>query len=83
VPRGQRDGSLWPYSRFSRQEPLLFYQVAPQLYSRGYELLNFVKCKNVYCLFARDEIPAYPEYVLIQWLSVNEQLAVGNWKYIL
>jgi hypothetical protein len=23
------------YSRFSRQEPLLFYQVAPQLYSRG------------------------------------------------
>jgi hypothetical protein len=22
-----------PYSRFSRQEPLLFYQVAPQLYS--------------------------------------------------
>jgi hypothetical protein len=35
VPRGQRDGSLRPYSRFSRQEPLLFYQVAPQLYSRG------------------------------------------------
>jgi hypothetical protein len=24
VPRGQRDGSLLPYSRFSRQEPLLF-----------------------------------------------------------
>jgi hypothetical protein len=24
------DGSLWPYSRFSRQEPLLFYQVAAQ-----------------------------------------------------
>jgi hypothetical protein len=37
VPRGQRDGSLRPYySRFSRQEPLLFYQVAPQLYSRGW-----------------------------------------------
>jgi hypothetical protein len=36
VPHGQRDGSLWPYSRFSRQEPLLFYQVAPQLYSRGW-----------------------------------------------
>jgi hypothetical protein len=35
VPRGQRDGSLRPYSRFSRQEPLLFYQAAPQLYSRG------------------------------------------------
>jgi hypothetical protein len=35
VPRGQRDGSLRSYSRFSRQEPLLFYQVAPQLYSRG------------------------------------------------
>jgi hypothetical protein len=27
---------LLPYSRFSRQEPLLFYQVAPQLYSRGW-----------------------------------------------
>jgi hypothetical protein len=36
VPRGQRDGFLWPYSRLSRQEPLLFYQVAPQLYSRGW-----------------------------------------------
>jgi hypothetical protein len=36
VPRGQRDGSLRPYSRFSRQEPLLFYKVAPQLYSRGW-----------------------------------------------
>jgi hypothetical protein len=36
VPRGQRDGSLLPYSRFSTQEPLLFYQVAPQLYSRGW-----------------------------------------------
>jgi hypothetical protein len=36
VPRGQRDGFLRPYSRFSRQEPLLFYQVAPQLYSRGW-----------------------------------------------
>jgi hypothetical protein len=33
--RGQRDRSLWPYSRFSRQEPLLFFQVAPRLYSRG------------------------------------------------
>jgi hypothetical protein len=36
VPHGQRDGSLWQYSRFSRQEPLLFYQLAPQLYSRGW-----------------------------------------------
>jgi hypothetical protein len=36
VSRGQRDGSLRPYSRFSRQEPVLFYQVAPQLYSRGW-----------------------------------------------
>jgi hypothetical protein len=25
VPRGQRDGSLWPYSRISRPEPLLFH----------------------------------------------------------
>jgi hypothetical protein len=30
VPRGQRDGSLRPYSRFPRPEPLLFYQVAPR-----------------------------------------------------
>jgi hypothetical protein len=36
MPRGQRDGSLRPYSGFSRQEPLLFYQVAPHLYSRGW-----------------------------------------------
>jgi hypothetical protein len=36
VPRGQRDGFLRPYSGFSRQEPLLFYQVAPQLYSRSW-----------------------------------------------
>jgi hypothetical protein len=36
VPRGQRDGSLRPYSWFSRQEPILFYQVAPQMYSRGW-----------------------------------------------
>jgi hypothetical protein len=36
VPRGQRDGSLRPYCQFSRQEPLLFYQVAPQLYPRGW-----------------------------------------------
>jgi hypothetical protein len=36
LPRGQRDGSLRPYSRFYRQKPLLFYQVAPQLCSRGW-----------------------------------------------
>jgi hypothetical protein len=38
------EGATWPtwrippavFSRFSRQEPLLFYQVAPQLYSRGW-----------------------------------------------
>jgi hypothetical protein len=36
VPRGRRDGYLRPYSRISRQETLLFYQVAPQLYSRGW-----------------------------------------------
>jgi hypothetical protein len=36
VPRDQRDGSLLPYSRVSGQEPLRFYQVAPQLYSRGW-----------------------------------------------
>jgi hypothetical protein len=29
VPRGQRDGSLRPYSRLSRPEPLYFLQVAP------------------------------------------------------
>jgi hypothetical protein len=34
------EGATWcppaVFSRFSRQEPLLFYQVAPQLYSRGW-----------------------------------------------
>jgi hypothetical protein len=34
--RAQRDWSLRPYSRFSRPEPLLFFQVAPQLYSRAW-----------------------------------------------
>jgi hypothetical protein len=34
LPRGQRDGSLWPYSRFSSPEPLLFLPI-PQLYSLG------------------------------------------------
>jgi hypothetical protein len=33
---GLRGGSLRPYFRFSRQELLLFCQVAPQLYSRGW-----------------------------------------------
>jgi hypothetical protein len=46
VPRSQRDGSLRPYSRFSRQEPLLFYQVAPQLYSRGWVDSVTVKIKS-------------------------------------
>jgi hypothetical protein len=36
VSRGLRDRSLRPYSRFSRPEPLLFFQVAPQLYSQGW-----------------------------------------------
>jgi hypothetical protein len=35
VSRGQRNGYLRPYSRFSRPETLLFFQVALQLYSRG------------------------------------------------
>jgi hypothetical protein len=36
VPRGQREGSLRPYSRFSRLKRLLFLlTVAPQLNSRG------------------------------------------------
>jgi hypothetical protein len=35
VPRGQRDESLRPYCRISRQEPLLFKQVSHQFYSRG------------------------------------------------
>jgi hypothetical protein len=35
VPHGQRDGCLRPYSRFSGQEPLLFFQVALKLYSQG------------------------------------------------
>jgi hypothetical protein len=52
VPRGQRDGSLRPYSRFSRQEPLFFYQAAPQLYSRGWvdpvQYLIGEKIKNGY-----------------------------------
>jgi hypothetical protein len=36
VPRGERDGSLLPYSRLSKPEPLLFLPNTPQLYSRGW-----------------------------------------------
>jgi hypothetical protein len=45
VPHGQRGGSLWPYSRFSRQEPLLLYQVGPEedLESGSKEMLDFVQ----------------------------------------
>jgi hypothetical protein len=32
---GYCGGSLRPYSRFSRPDPYFFFQVAPQLYSRG------------------------------------------------
>jgi hypothetical protein len=35
VSRGQRGGSLLPYSLLSGPEPLLLFQVASQLYSRG------------------------------------------------
>jgi hypothetical protein len=31
LPRGQRDGSLRPYSRFSRPEPLLFLSSSPSI----------------------------------------------------
>jgi hypothetical protein len=36
VTRGQRGGSLRPYSWFSIPEPLLFFQVAHQMYSWGW-----------------------------------------------
>jgi hypothetical protein len=36
VSHGQRDGSLRLYYWFSRPESLLFFQVAPQLYSQGW-----------------------------------------------
>jgi hypothetical protein len=36
VSCGQRSGSPRPYSRFSRPEPYYFFEVAPQLYSRGW-----------------------------------------------
>jgi hypothetical protein len=39
--------SLRPYSRFSRQEPLLFCQVAPQLNSRG-EIIIIIITDNIY-----------------------------------
>jgi hypothetical protein len=50
VPRSQRDGSLRPYSRFSRQGPPLFYQVAPQLYSRC------SRTENLYLLVCNERI---------------------------
>jgi hypothetical protein len=50
--------TLRPYTRFSRQEPLLFYQAADQLYSRGWvdpvpdPLLFFWQC--------RESNPSFP-----------------------
>jgi hypothetical protein len=35
VPLGQCDESLRPYSRISRPERYFFFQITPQLYSRG------------------------------------------------
>jgi hypothetical protein len=72
VPRGQRDGSLRPYSRFSRQEPLLFYQVAPQLYSRGWVdpipdpllHINFWKLLKSNCF-----VCMYINNIFVTWLA--------------
>jgi hypothetical protein len=36
VSLGQRDGSLWPYSRFLSRSRSFLFEVAPQLYSRGW-----------------------------------------------
>jgi hypothetical protein len=48
------------YSRFSRQEPLLFYQVAPQLYSRGW--VDPVPDPLLFFILVVPEIePGHPE----------------------
>jgi hypothetical protein len=36
MSRGQRNGSLWPYSRLSRPEPLLFLPKTLEFYSQGW-----------------------------------------------
>jgi hypothetical protein len=56
VSRGQRDGSLRPYSRFSRQDPLLFYQVAPHLYSRGW--VDSVREPLLFFWYCRESNPS-------------------------
>jgi hypothetical protein len=49
LPRGQRNGSLRPYSRFLERSRSFLFQVVPQLYSRGWkdpvpDLLLLRKC---------------------------------------
>jgi hypothetical protein len=65
VPRGQRDGSLRPYSRFSRQEPLLFSRVAPQLYKSS--LTSTVRNFSLIYLFLTSttrHVSAHPQAIL-------------------
>jgi hypothetical protein len=65
VPRGQRDGFLRPYSWFSRQEPLLFYQVAPQLYSRGW--VDFVPDPSLF-FFCEHTVSSKVDYFCFVFL---------------
>jgi hypothetical protein len=48
----QRDGSLRPYSRFSRQEPLLLYQVATQFTHEA----EWTPFQTHYCFFSSENL---------------------------
>jgi hypothetical protein len=59
VSRGQRNGSLRPYSGFSRQEVLLYFiKLVPQLYSRGWVIpFYFPKTLRIIAITKRWNVP--------------------------
>jgi hypothetical protein len=68
VPRSQRDRSPWSYSRISRPEPLFFFQIAPQLYSRGWvdpvpDPLCFFKAPN-----DSKALPEFNRLLISSWI---------------
>jgi hypothetical protein len=74
--------SLRPYSRFSRQEPLLFYQVAPQLYSRVYIYiyiyLYICVCVCV-CVCKIKWMPLPYTSQIVRWIVRLDRHALDPW----
>jgi hypothetical protein len=90
VPRGQRDGSLRPYSVFSRHEPLLFNQIAPQLFSRGWvdpvpDPLHFSGSagnrNRAFGSVAKNSDTCNKAVSVLNWLNTTPWRYMGQWRY--